>query len=168
MAGDSSSPPGLSPVGTMKKGDCIRDCGCDTVKLVGRFSHTIPLPCRLPSSSAALGGGSGGLRCCCAAAAATGDIIAPARSCEKDLHSFSGSSLKKLETSVMEPGLTSAPPRKRLSTVERGGTDIVGRCGAVTALGSAAPPSSAMAPKIGGTTVTLPLAPLGGRCSSNF
>lgn len=124
MAGESSKPPGLKPGGTVKNGDC------PTNKFIGRLCPKFkPPPLPLPSDSS--GPPS-------ADVLADGDAIAPARSWEKERHSDSESSAKKLETRVMGPGLASAgSTRKKFSTVEFGGREIDGL------FTSSAPPSPA-------------------------
>ncbi|KAH0454494.1 hypothetical protein IEQ34_016418 [Dendrobium chrysotoxum] len=139
MAGESSKPPGLSPAGTVKYGDCATNkfIGrlCPKFKLAPPRSPPTPPP-RLPRASASVVStdvrgaavSSPSARNLRGAVIAAGDAIAPASSCEKERHSDSGSSAKKFETNVIGPGLASAtPPRKRLSTVNLSGSDIDGR-----------------------------------------
>lgn len=135
--GESRRIAGLNPDGTVNI-----DGGCAMTKPAGLFclnrkSKSPLLPAPSPPLaltsvspeplSSGKGGGKTGL--CCAA----GDAMAPARSCEKDLQS--SESEKKLETSVMGPGLKpmpspppvpGPPPLKKPSAKGRGGREIVG------------------------------------------
>lgn len=70
-----------------------------------------------------------------AAAKASGEAMAPARSCEKEV--AEESLAKKLETRVMGPGLTPPPPAKKASAMGRGGRVMVGRAGAAAVTASA-------------------------------